>query len=224
MEASVSGTWLVLETSGRTGCVALGRGGEIVREAALDASCKHARDLSTTVARLLEEEGLRPGGIEGVIVSIGPGSYTGLRVGVISAKALAYATGCKLLAVPTFAAIAEQAPAESTRVGVIADALQGLVYRQRFEKVNDTWTAAESLAIEPLAELETWLCEPEVVMGPGVSLLGENVNRLPWTDLHPVSLLQAARHATPATREELFTLEPLYLRGSSAEEKANRSR
>lgn len=222
-----AGPWLVLETSGRTGSVALARGNAIVREAALDASRKHARDLAATVAKLLEAEGLRIAALAGVIVGIGPGSYTGLRVGVMSAKTLAYAAGCKLIAVPTFAAIAEQAPAEAARIGVMADALQGLVYRQRFEKVNGAWTAAEPLAIEPLAELEPWMREAGCIGGPGVSLLDAKpmpgVNCVVWSELRPASVLAAARNLAPATREELFALEPLYLRGSSAEEKAKRS-
>ena len=57
-----------------------------------------------------------PADLTGVMVGRGPGSYTGLRVGIMSAKALAYATGCQLLAVDTFAAIAEQAPAEAQSV------------------------------------------------------------------------------------------------------------
>src|SRR5438034_42231 len=79
----------------------------------------------------------------------GPGSYTGLRVGLMSAKALAYATGCELRAVDTFAAIAHQSPAEAPSVWVIADALQGQVYRQRFTRSADGWSAADELRIEP---------------------------------------------------------------------------
>ena len=55
--------------------------------------------------------GWQPRDVQAVIVSRGPGSYTGLRVGIISAKTFAYATGCDLLAVDTFAALALQAPA-----------------------------------------------------------------------------------------------------------------
>src|SRR5262245_38001918 len=120
----MSESWLVIETSSRVGRLGLARGGIVVREAKLDETRRHARDLAATVGRLLTEEGLAPRDLTGVMVSIGPGGYTGLRVGVMSAKALAYATGCKLAAVPTFAAIAEQTPAEARQMWVIADALQ----------------------------------------------------------------------------------------------------
>ena len=75
---------------------------------------------------------LTAGAIEGFVT--GSGLPTGLRVGIMSAKALAYATGCRLVAVPTFAAIALQVPAEAVHVWVIADALQGQIYLQRFER------------------------------------------------------------------------------------------
>ena len=94
---------LILETSGRVGQVGLARGDVLVRVAMLDATRRHARDLSSTVGRLLAGENLTARELAGIIVGIGPGGYTGLRVGVMSAKALAYATGCRLIAVPTFA-------------------------------------------------------------------------------------------------------------------------
>src|SRR5262245_29331387 len=102
--------FLILETSGRVGQVALARGAMLLRGRRLDAARRHARGLAPAVAELLQDEGWRPRDLDAVLVSRGPGSYTGLRVGVMSAKALAYATGCRLLAVETFAAITRQSP------------------------------------------------------------------------------------------------------------------
>ena len=102
----MSESWLVLETSGRVGKLGLARDGTIVRSRRLEETRRLARDLAPTVSELLAEEMLQPKAITGVMVSIGPGSYTGLRVGITSAKSFAYATDCKLIAVPTFAATA----------------------------------------------------------------------------------------------------------------------
>src|SRR5829696_6432985 len=109
----MSESWLILETSGRVAQVGLARGGAVVRSSRLEETRRHARDLASTVDAMLKTEGLSPRDLTGVMVSRGPGSYTGLRVGLISAKALAYATGCHLVAVDTFAAIAHQAPQEA---------------------------------------------------------------------------------------------------------------
>src|ERR1041385_8383863 len=115
---------LVIETSGRAGTVGVAVGHDLRRVRRLDEARRHARDLAPAVAELLKAEGWKARDLQAVTVSRGPGSYTGLRVGIMSAKTLAYATGCVLLAVDTFAAIAHQAPAEALCLDVIADAQQ----------------------------------------------------------------------------------------------------
>src|SRR5258708_1938136 len=122
---------LILETSQHVGQVALASGETIVGERVLDESRRHARDLVPAIQALLQAQGWRARDLDGVIVSRGPGSYTGLRVGIMSAKTLAYATGCALLAIDTFEAIRLQAPPECQNVDVIADAHQGNIYVQR---------------------------------------------------------------------------------------------
>src|SRR4051812_3038416 len=114
---------LILETSGRVGEVGLARGGQIVHSARLDESRRRARDLSATIRDVLARESLTVGQLKAILVSIGPGGYTGLRVGLTTAKTLAYAANVPIVAVPTFQGIAEQAPAEAERLWVIGDAL-----------------------------------------------------------------------------------------------------
>ena len=120
----MSQNWLILETSGRIGKIGVARAGAVVRSVSLDDNRRHARDLAATVETVLKAESLAPTDLTGVMVGRGPGSYTGLRVGLMSAKALAYSVGRELRAVDTFAAIAEQAPAEARSVWVIADAFE----------------------------------------------------------------------------------------------------
>jgi tRNA threonylcarbamoyladenosine biosynthesis protein TsaB len=220
----MSENWLLIETSGRAGKLGLAVDGA-VRSVELDATRRHARDLTATVEALLKETSLCVRDLTGVMASRGPGSYTGLRVGLMSAKALAYAIGCELRAVDTFAAIAEQAPAEASDLWVIADALQGQVYVQRFTKAEGRWVVDE-LRIEAAADVlpacAGW------VSGPGVKvydlLLPAECVRVAEGDREArVESVFAVGARLPAlTREELFRLEPLYLRGSSAEEKAKR--
>src|SRR5205085_5507765 len=140
--------------------VGLARDDATVHKAELDTARRHARDITPTIEAMLKAESLGPGDLTGVMVSRGPGSYTGLRVGLITAKALAYATGCELRAVDTFAVTAHQAPAVAPSVWVIADALQGQIYRQRFVRNADGWSAADELRIE---RVEDWL--PQLTAG-----------------------------------------------------------
>lgn len=218
--------WLLIETSGRGGLVALAVGGAVVGERTLDPARRQNRDLAPFAAELLSAAGLTPKSLRGVMVSVGPGSYTGLRVGLISAKVLAYAVGCELVAVPTFAAIAELAPPELPSLDVISDGLQGLVYCQRYARTDGVMAATNPLTILTLAE---WVATgPKAVSGPGVALadalLDASVIRASLDLRTPTaaSLLAAGRRVAPVSRGELFALEPLYLRPSSAEEQATK--
>lgn len=216
---------LILETSGRTGQVALALGDELRGVRQLDEARRHARDLAPATAALLAEQGWRPRDINAVLVSRGPGSYTGLRVGLMSAKTFAYATDCALIAVDTFAAIALQAPEPIPCVDVLADAQQDKIYVQPFARDASGWRPLAELAIRPFAD---WLATREAsaaVTGPGLRKWAE---RLPadvaavdaslW-EPRPASLLRLglARYRA-GQRDDPWTLEPLYLRPSSAEE------
>lgn len=222
----MDGNWLVLETSGRAAKLGFGRGGAVVRAVQLDDARRHARDLASTVDGFLKIDGLTPRDLTGVVVSRGPGSYTGLRVGLISAKALAYALGCKLVAVDTFAAIAAQAPPEAENLWVIADALQGQVYAQRFARTDGAWVAVDELRIDQVEDWLNWAASGTWMSGPGVKVhdarIPADCPRVAEADREPrvESLFAVASRVPALSREELFALEPLYLRGSSAEEKA----
>ena len=211
---------LILETSGRVGQVALAEGELLLAARRLDEARRQARDLAPAVADLLAGAAWRPRDISAVVVSRGPGSYTGLRVGVMSAKAFAYATSCALLAIDTCAAIAAQAPAEADPLDIIADAQQQKVYVQRF----DGGTPASPLAVRSAAE---WLAESPApwVSGPGLRLhrdrLPASVRAVeePLWEPRPESLLALAlRRWAAGERDDPFAVEPLYLRPSSAEE------
>jgi tRNA threonylcarbamoyladenosine biosynthesis protein TsaB len=222
---------LIVETSGRVGAVALAQGDKLLRQKPLDETRRHARDLAPAVRELLNLETWTPRDLQVVIVSRGPGSYTGLRVGIVSAKVWAYATGCALVAVETFAAIAAQVPPGPHGLGspgdVLADAQQDKLYVQRFVG----GVAQSPLAVRTAAD---WLQQPELpawVSGPGVRVLRDrvpaNCRVVPpehW-DPRPASLLRLGlERYRRGERDDPFTLEPLYLRPSSAEEKwASRS-
>lgn len=216
---------LIVETSGRMGWVALALGDELRGVRQLDEARRHTRDLAPATASLLAEQGWRPRDLQAVLVSRGPGSYTGLRVGLMSAKTFSYAAGCALIAVDTFAALALQTPPSVSRVDVLADAQQDKVYVQSFLRSAAEWRESSSLAIRSIAD---WLIAREAsasVTGPGLHKWAERLPaELPqleaslW-DPQPLSLLRIglARYLV-GERDDPWTLEPLYLRPSSAEE------
>jgi tRNA threonylcarbamoyladenosine biosynthesis protein TsaB len=219
---------LIIETSGSPGEVALVQG-EIRARRTLDQARRHARDLAPAARDMLQELGWRPGDIEAVFVSTGPGSYTGLRVGIMSAKAFAYATGCTVLGIDTFAAIAWQSAADASvvRLSVIADAQQEKVYAQRFVVEPNLLPVAESpLLILPLSQWLAQLEPDERITGPGLRSFqhalppATNVVAERLWDPRPESLLRLGlERLSKGEKDDLWQLEPLYLRPSSAEEK-----
>jgi tRNA threonylcarbamoyladenosine biosynthesis protein TsaB len=222
---------LLIETSGRAGQVALALGGELRRARLLDETRRHARDLAPAVAEVLAAEGWTPRSVQAVLVSRGPGSYTGLRVGIMSAKAFAYASGCALVAVDTLAVVAANAPQDVMRLDVLVDAQQQKVYVQSFgrDHVGGRLEPVSPLAIE---QLSVWLAGRDTaswVAGPGVrpyrNLLPAGVRLLEEERREPrvEGLLEVGLDRYVAgRRDDVCRLEPLYLRPSSAEEKHTR--
>jgi len=223
---------LLLETSGRVGQVGLASGKVLLAARQLDEARRHARDLAPAVAELLGAQGWRPRDLSAVLVSHGPGSYTGLRVGIMSAKAFAYGTACRIVAVPTFTVLAAAVPAPAL-VDVIEDAQQEHVYCQRFHRESSATlpVPVSALRVLPLAK---WISEgtstagaaDRLVTGPGLfsyhTKLPPSMRLTEESGWRPslaaflevgIKLWQRGEFAN------LWALEPLYARRSSAEEK-----
>lgn len=100
---------LNLETSTRICSVALTSSGNVVGLLESHEDKSHARKLSVFIKQLLEDNGLEPSALDAVAVSMGPGSYTGLRIGVSTAKGIAYGSGIPLIGIPTLDALVEGA-------------------------------------------------------------------------------------------------------------------
>lgn len=216
---------LLIETSGTVGRVGLGLGETLLAEAVLENSRQHTRDLIPNCQQLCEAQRWKPVDLDAIVVSIGPGSYTGLRVGIMTAKALAYALNKPLIAVPTFDVIAWQcfqAQPHLTAIQVVADGQQDRVYVQQFAK---DMTTLSPLNIFTGEQWRASLIAGTTITGPGlrqqqqklplsVQLLDETI----WDPTLPSLLMLGHRHLLEKKFADSFSLEPLYLRASSAEE------
>jgi tRNA threonylcarbamoyladenosine biosynthesis protein TsaB len=209
--------------------VALAEADHVSAVRRLDEARRHARDLVPQVAELFGEQKWTPKEIDAVIVSLGPGSYTGLRVGIISAKTFAFATGAKLIGVPTFSAIAMQAPSEATALDVIGDAQQEKIYVQSFrESSTGVIEASTPLAIVLFSD---WLAKRHAnvwATGPGLRNHASRLADVPcvhsdcW-DPRPATLLSAGfRRFGAGAWLDPWSVGPIYLRPSSAEEKMDK--
>jgi len=140
---------IAIETSCRLGGVALGLDDELIEAIHFDASSRHATTLVVRLNELLGRRGLKAADVNEAYACVGPGSFTGVRVGVTVARTLAQAVpGVRTVAVPTAMAVAENArhlPWE--HLAVLLDAKDEFVYTQLF-----TRTSASSTNIAPSQE------------------------------------------------------------------------
>jgi len=147
-----------------------------------------------------------------ISVTIGPGSFTGLRVGLAFAKGLHLATGAPLLGIGTLAALAASASADGLTAGVI-DARRGMVYLQAFGN-GDPLSAPEILpASDAASRLEVIAPGLWQVLGPGAALLIDAAN-VETHELAAPDVLSLGELAATATASGEVT--PLYLRAPDA--------
>lgn len=215
---------LTIDTSGLVGSLGLYHGQTPLEDRRLELGQRHGQTLIPEIYSLLERHQLRPNDVELLAVSVGPGSFTGLRVGIVCAKTWAYATGCQLAAIGTLEAVAAGTPVTSSRLHVIADAQRGDVFLQEFTAESNRWKSAGPIRIVPVAEWSQTLADV-LVSGPGIEKFGKELAHAqlaPESAWHPQGVALAQLADAQAARSEfadMWTLEPIYLRRSSAEDK-----
>lgn len=220
-----------IETSGREGSLALREDGRLLEVRDLSAEGRrHAQTLVAELVDLCQRHGHPLRECEAVGVSVGPGSFTGLRVGVVCARTLAYSTGCRLAGVDTFAAIAEASPADVDRVLVVADAQRSQLFVGEYlRNEQQRWERAGEIRI---VDATRWCADrtPEdCISGPVparcVAQLEDRCHLLPESVRYPTAANVAAlaeRTLTAGGGDDLWTLAPFYFRKSAAEEKWER--
>jgi tRNA threonylcarbamoyladenosine biosynthesis protein TsaB len=221
---------LALETSSLAGSVALLRGDQLLSQRSLPAG-RSTNLLAPTIDQLLKEAGLRPADVRLVAVTVGPGSFTGLRVGATTAKAFAYAVGADVLGIDTLEAVAEQAKPRPV-VGVHAE-LHAVLDAQRKELflARFTWQDSALVRLDDnrIVAADAWLA----TLAAGTAVTGPGLDR--WESRLPAGVIAvdtALRQPQAATvgrlaveryrtgkRDDVWKLAPQYLRPSAAEEK-----
>jgi tRNA threonylcarbamoyladenosine biosynthesis protein TsaB len=221
---------LALETATLAGGAALLDGGRIVGQSLLNIALTHSERLMAVVDRLLQDCGWEVKELDGLAVSIGPGSFTGLRVGVATAQGLALALGVPVAPVPTLDAMAATLPFAEWPVCPLLDARKGEVYLSLYrwagEAMKREW---DYLALPPEAAVER-LVPPVIVLGDGVPPCGPFLARLgaavriasPAHSLPSPAVVGELGHLMLEAGQGIpgEALAPLYLRPSEAELKS----
>ena len=204
----------------------MARDGVVLAEDSEVASRSHVGSLPALVARVLARAGLAMDDVEAVAISIGPGSFTGLRIGLGFAKGVAFAGGLPVAAVPTLEALAEVAgglPDET--VCAALDARKREVYAALFRvgAAGGVERVTDDLALAPDV-LAARLPPGTVLVGDAgeayPDAFGPGIVRRPFATHHPrggVVARLGARLLAAGAAVELGPLEPVYVRPPEAE-------
>lgn len=160
---------LGIETATLVCGAAVAADGRVMADAWVESRNVHAERLMSLIDEALRGAETGLGAIDAIAVSTGPGSFTGLRIGVSVAKGLAYATGKPLVGVPTLTAIAERAARESRQrvpeiIVPLLDARRGEVYYQMFRSEGGAAVPLAGPQVARVAEVQTLLAGRQVLI------------------------------------------------------------
>ena len=218
---------VALDTATGVCTVGLVRDGHVLAEYDISVGLTHSEGLMPQVDQMFARTGIKKEEIDRIAVSIGPGSFTGLRIGLAAAEAMAYAWQCGICGVNTLEALAWNIPVEGVVLAPVLDAQKGNYYTAFYEWVHGVLQEVQPVE---MADAETLLQQlqgcgkPVLLMGeckkllknplpPGIAVAAEQV-RLPKAS----SVALASEGMKALTGEGVFSLRPYYIRKSEAEE------
>ena len=229
---------LGIETATKTGGVAIVSESGVLAEYTLNIEATHSERLMSTVDRVLKDTGFTLANIDGYGVSIGPGSFTGLRIGLAAIKGLAFATGKPVAAVPTLKALAWNIAFARYPVCPLLDARKKEVYaglyrydgRSLIQEMSDTVISLEEMAGKMTGEV--------LFTGEGARLFAVDIIKSFGDRAHFAPLSSSVPSAASVAEIALMMLKggeqtdpdalvPMYIRRPEAEvawEKRQRSR
>lgn len=223
---------LALDSSTLTLSLALvdpsSNGPRLVEEVRYGPPQKVSELLPGVIGELLDRNGVKLAELEGIAVGIGPGSFTGLRLGLATAKALAYASGLRLAGASSLAAVALEGPVGHTILPLAVARQQELYlgyYRRNDEGTLQTLAPEDAMSPEELAALMARTPDA-IALGPAVpdyrkqlEVLGVAPERLIEVGVVPSAYAVAKLTKLPEhyDAQALFALEPHYVRASEAE-------
>ena len=219
---------LAFETSAKAASVALTENGLLLAESYQNTGLTHSQTLMTMAEHLLQTCGLTPADVDAVAVAAGPGSFTGVRIGVAAAKGFAWGRQIPCCGVSTLEAMAKNLGVHNGYILPVMDARRSQVYTALFSAKNGLLTRKmedSALSLQELSQQVSGLDAPVYLVGDG-SLLCARTLALPNLILPPehrmhqraagVALVAEAQLAA-GTNADGASLKPNYLRLSQAE-------
>lgn len=166
---------LGIETATSICSVGIADGEQVIAELRFNIKNIHAEILAESIQQLLKLSGVPVQRFSAFAVSIGPGSFTGLRIGLATAKGLAFASGKPVVAVSTLQALAASNQfsvcSEPYAVVPVIKARQGEVYTARFQNAWPEPVLQSDELLLRVEQFQQWLEPPAVLCGSGVAML-----------------------------------------------------
>jgi len=221
---------LAIETSGRTGSAAIAIGEQILAETVLSAPMKHSAELFSTVCGLLNRFDRKPKEIKHIYISVGPGSFTGLRIAATMAKTMHLANKVKIVAVDTLDVIAENAADYIKQkdkslhtIATILDAKRGQFFIAIYEMTEGRWIKSLPdclMTAQQFLEKFSGRTEPIWLLGEGLVYYRDKfeaqgvefINQPYWYPKAQKVHLLGWQKALQGQFAEPLTLKPAYLR------------
>jgi tRNA threonylcarbamoyladenosine biosynthesis protein TsaB len=219
---------LGIDTSTSCGSVGLVDEGRIIAEHLLNTPVTHSERLLAAIDLVLQEGGCSIKDLDGWAISLGPGSFTGLRIGVSTVKGLSYATGKPVAGVPTLDALASQVSFTPYLICPVLDARKKEVYASFYRYGQENLERQSPYqAIRPEHLIKT-IEERTIFIGEGVRTYGSLLKTsLPSLASFASSSLNILHGSTVAALGldllrrgetlDLSTFTPIYIRPSEAE-------
>ena len=154
---------LGIETATKVCGVGLVNDRDIIADYQIHRNTIHAERLAEAVAGVLRDADIDRHELDGIAVSIGPGSFTGLRIGLGLAKGMAYGLNKPLIAVPTMEGLVAKIDGWCDRVCVMLHARKGEIFQGLFSRKEDRWVLHEDYQIVPEEEIGTGLPDEEIL-------------------------------------------------------------
>ena len=221
---------LALETSAKAVSAAVTEDGRLLALGLQDSGLTHSRTLMPIVEHLLKNTDLAMADMDAIAVAVGPGSFTGIRIGVSAAKGLAFAASIPAVGVSTLAAMARNVSFVDGLVVCAMDARRSQIYNALFEAKNGALTRLtpdRAIGLENLAEELRDDPRPKTVVGDGGRLCAEALTAAGVAcRLAPPHLVMQSAAAVALEAEEAAQsgglvsaqeLLPVYLRPPQAE-------
>ena len=219
---------LAIETSSRTSSIALCRDASVLATRSFSHGLQNAALILPQIDELFREQSVAPRQIDLVAVSIGPGSFTGLRIGVTLAKTLCFATGARLIAVPSLLVIAHNAPADASYILPLLDAKRDQVFAAVYKRQGGQIGQELPAQLTTLTDLLAVAPRPLWLLGEGLPTHRHHIPADPSLtvlddSLWPPQAATVARLAWELAGQSQFadpyTLTPLYIRKPEAQER-----